>query len=1250
MCTRTKTQETINKKRTMGLTDFWTLFKDDGHLAASVVPTADRGKIIADTDVVFIDTAFLLTTGSLKLGTSKSFMYYSDQADQNFFDNMPPHTRLPLTLGDCVIYVVEFIKRIVKTRPSVKHIIFGVDNHMHVPITKRATWADRDFGQRDTLHEPYSRSDKTLHFELMTALLNNTGATRQEPIGKSISFTTSLLTNVLTDRYTRPLFISLLFQGVAAALNNYSFDNRALTIFVMHPIVDFVSKKYMENKWSFKDGNMTPMYCTDGLAIGEADIQLLWVLHSMRMNKYTLEFFANDSDNIMIALLHLCHMNRVTPVFGASNNMLMWMSDERVIDVVKLYNIIPVVFESLQLQGMNTATKTRHWCLKFIELCMLVYKTDYYHNIMGVTSSTPSLNRIIKHLSKLPHRFIVTSPIEFTYVANDWYPTAVTFNHAHLMEMHYYVIQLSDLTSIQKVKAAQIADRPPVMTPAVIAEYWEKFLTGINTPRSGSIGGDFAYLVDAFNMSNNVKQHLGRIYNIEQFISFAQGLASAYTGTPHPFESDHTGITSNATGDTYAMFVHTPELLVKPVFTGRQLGDADAFMLDVAYPVRAETTISAANKERARNFDALFNLRTKNGLVFPGEYTKQAQSSRSAMIEWVICYWTWGHGRLFDPTGASAIKTDRTLVLNDGVLKVRNTRQLSDLLMVAGYDVQFTENRPEVDWLRWPWPTDEQDTINANILTDMSSVEVSYIIGNDDNREPINFARMLGAMNITLYPELSLGDNARRHMVEDMMNHIKLIHGMRAVSILTTYPEITCDIIKSFCKNAFVCTVDGTDIQLSANANLLFIKHVAAYISKRNATDTRVLESLDNITIARGTKSPMVFIPVIVQRRIYPFTSTGIPSGMPTTYQFAQIPHIVLTVDDNGKDGTTPVYREVLFVNDTNVTSGIISSKDNIANATLLYYKTLSYLAPENGRVIEQHGVLPIKYAPLVEYTHNFMYNLQDPYILSGSLDVCSYALPLLGGGISRRTWYNSFAGIMHVFREYMEASFQSAMEFKLVESMYLDYLVKSKIRENHDVKWLVTYTKQKKYTFFAREFLTVYINNPHSKYADFGLDISKCIAPVTILAAVPPSTALTWPIAALMGNNIFTIGTADPDTEQMGTFMQHRNTVAVIKKLSQLIPNIQGLYCSLSEISSGAVDAAAAADGVTGVITADLYFDRWPKHIFFLYVYKIIADMYVEFGTDNMSIEQFYSNPLIIVERWENVFVCKVNFNYIVK
>ena len=744
----------------MGLVNFSQLLEDDEWLGKGKIPMhSDLGRIylgdrlLNNTNTLFIDVAFLLTSGrDMKFGTEHPFMYDTTDTDANNFRkqkdddrelaaNDPaeykrqkalrvdePPVKLsypPLTLSNIADYMISFMNRLFKSRRSLQNIVFGVDNHVHVPITKLREWNARDYGSvgtyesapfefREQMRAPFSRSDEAF----ITNLINLLEDGKHEDfdlqiLGLTFTRASPKLDAFLTDRYVRPYFISLLFRLVYERLqDNMTFD-KDVSVFVMHPIFDFGTLEsnrvdFAPNFWKFSKGELIDKLSDDALYIGEADIQMLWLLETKLKNKpVVVEVFSDDSDNVMILLNYYIRQaelgnNNVARVF-------LWNSDERCMRMKYLYeSVIPAMINNKNLHDrvsildQNATTINNNKI--FVELCMAFFKNDYYDDLQGTSATIPKLKNIVNTLSKISDKSSIGFRGNrcFTYAENK-----IVFNHLNLMRLRQVIALCLLLKPELKKDTAEVKNSKNEYNKLVMG-----LLTG---PRNylNSVSGIFApkqfdELVNGFDLPIAIKEAivskkaeiLSKVLYMSQMEAHLQYLCTAFVENNKAYDvfgKDMHNLKKCEPSREKLYFMRLYDETPTVTFIDREVRDRGE--AGIFYQTRRENDGSIADRQKCQDVNFVNSLMAKINTVFFGEFSPISLSQFASMFEWVMVYWTVGYFPCFSKQHLTLNPIDNEKKSFSSINIAFNTEnddsiQMNKLLVAAGYNINQVSVNP----------------------------------------------------------------------------------------------------------------------------------------------------------------------------------------------------------------------------------------------------------------------------------------------------------------------------------------------------------------------------------------------------------------------------------------------------------------------------------------------------------------------------------------------------------------------------
>lgn len=749
----------------MGLVNFSQLLEDPEWLQGAKIPMhSDSGKqfltkMMNSTNTMFVDLAFLLTSGrDMHFGSAYPFIYdYSDNdanrvhkekladREQAALDpeeyrkrkaneaKKPKLAYLPISMNDLADYMVEFISKNFKNRPSMSNMVFGVDNHVHVPITKVREWHYRDYGTngsyetsrgefKDQLRAPFSRSDEAFVSNLINLIhTGNFSEFNQQVLGMTFTRNSPRLDDMLTDRYIRPYFVSLLFTlvydklEIASIAKDIKFEQEA-TVYVMHPLFNFATLgtgdvQFFPNVWHFESNQIIDKNVSDdGLYIGEADIQLLWFLETKLINMpVVVEVLSDDTDNVMLMMTYYI---RHLDYFGNLNmaaRLFLWTSDERCLRMKYMFeHTIPKTMAAKSL-SYNPKDKENFTiidnilnCNKlFVELCMAFFKNDYYDNIQGVSATVPKFNYVVNTLSELFLRHESYLRSDRRCFSFDLEESRIIFDHLNLQSLRY-MIALTLLLKPEYKSDSKSKKEEKQIHNNFLRNLLEKVVT------DKKYLGDNDLLVKQLNafieelkLPNAVKDVLSKqtkdiaenVLYETQIVAHIQNVCAAYAENDTSYDvfgEDTPGLDICEPTKESIYFMRFYDEVEKVNFRNRMIREKEKKAQFVNRSIGSDKEIDAV--KNCLDVEYIENAVSKVGGIFFGELNDKMLSRFASMFEWVLTYWTVGHFPCFSKQHS----TDKMIENSDEDIKISrntilNTVQGAPLLLGAGYLIDYVQ-------------------------------------------------------------------------------------------------------------------------------------------------------------------------------------------------------------------------------------------------------------------------------------------------------------------------------------------------------------------------------------------------------------------------------------------------------------------------------------------------------------------------------------------------------------------------------
>jgi hypothetical protein len=226
-----------------------------------------------------------------------------------------------------------------------------------------------------------------------------------------------------------------------------------------------------------------------------------------------------------------------------------------------------------------------------------------------------------------------------------------------------------------------------------------------------------------------------------------------------------------------------------------------------------------------------------------------------------------------------------------------------------------------------------------------------------------------------------------------------------------------------------------------------------------------------------------------------------------------------------------------------------------LTRLTTYYHATLPYTQTAEGRVTYRNWNAgnrgkPLPYAEVIKNESNSdaMAN-----ILSPSMDVCDYGLPLLRHGISARTWARLFVPLLKVFRKHMQSCFEAFINWKIQFSVYLKKIAFA-VRREDVIKWRTLESNND--PFFVK-----YMISRKQPPATDTVPIISRFGRQDSLA----SYRMSWAFAVLVADNPVVPVEDLADYDSLETTLQDPLNRTLLAKLAISLPSCLNMYVSVS-------------------------------------------------------------------------------------
>jgi len=1269
----------------MGLIHFNELFNSDNMLGLAKIPF-DKPEgaeilknIMGQTTIAFVDLTFLLTSGrSMQFGTGAAFI--TDPSDKDLLkaqkasaasitnnnnedteDISEDDANLkgaypPLTMDNLADYMIDFVDALAKSRPSLKNIIFGTDNHVHVPVTKLREWHHRDYHKnytyeshdgtlRHELRGPFSRTDEGLISNLVDLLEHNdTDAFRQQLLGLTFTRADPMLDAFLTDRYIRPFFVSLLFQLVhqklTAAQERRKITlarGRKLTVFIMHAVYNFAgfcnkSKiKFLPNVYEFEGGkDGIDSYATDdGLHIGEADIQFLWMLEKIGKNKSeSVELLCNDSDLLMIILNYYIK----TKEDGAY--ILVWLSDTKCIRAKFMYShVIP---------NLMKAKKLPERPLLFFELCLCFFKNDYYDQPFGMVASITRFNAFLTELGK----YYDAKPNENRFLDSDCIVysddgSMITFKHMTIFNLRLIMLLMYIRQTLKKNESPeeeQLIKRYLDMLIDKIDEgdehqvytelqelHWKRYINKMNVPLTiknaiqRSIDDNPEAVVYPSEMTALLQRYGARfVQNDEKLDIFERDFPNL-----NKVEPNHEKLWFWSISDDYGCIDGgvAERLSAREIDDGKGRGggdDTSPFLEDEDLEMREQGNDEYEQTvKRCKSVKSISDVLSGTRMVFAGELNAIALSSFAGMFEWLVTYWNIGYYEcaskqmpILRGVEVNPIIDDEDILMKLNTRADKNNAQFWPLLRIANYGLVTCACGNDMKVIvQMKRDSDNKKMVYVdNVVVDFNE---RGLTGNDPQIEYVRDAGTVIRKSGVLFVHNEHVNKAENNIHDVLMKLAKVcLFRMINLVLVTTNAAWIDDFTAEYEKHCLgIKTKEGAMIQLCADEHLIFKLAAAKFCIARHVMEP--FYSTAKQQTLNGVSSLVLFTPTMVASNMDNTVNVGGTEFQNSRDDVYPDTFETRVFEDTDKETVTSAgERDLLGEFDTCFFAGLIfpskleasvkSAQDSVRFLTTSAYKTLSHSHPFTGtRVVHSQHIV----SAITEYDATFKKALHTnatgmvpaaqlidvpSMILSDSLDVNDYALPLLKFSIDDAVWKEVTCNIVRIFQKPMEVAFFTFMEWKCNQSIYLRFLLYRNVRNKKTQTWRNT-------LFMVPLF--------------FGFPKMTALPPwkrVDKLAAVTKGPLKFWATFAMAyldlegKNDVYRVSEVN-NLRYCVDAMDLEDNMP-LRMMCKYIPLCNGLYANIRKTN----------DEENHVIT--LFFKKWPEHLFFHYIYHTFITLYEDF------------------------------------
>jgi hypothetical protein len=1298
----------------MGLVHFNELFNHDNLLGNAKVPFdkpegAEILKTITQsTSVMFVDLTFLLTSGrDMKFATPDAFV--TDRSDKDLLerqkakpkdveeteDQEEPKSNLngsypPMSIDDLVEYLYAFIQNMINTRPLLTTIVFGTDNHVHVPVTKLREWHYRDYHKNSTyetydgtlrheLRGPFSRTDEGLISNLLNLLEEkDTESFKQQILGLTFTRADPMLDAFLTDRYIRPFFISLLFERFFSAETTVNLPaNKSLKVFVMHAIYNFSAFcnsdeiKFHPNMCTYSniDKKTNKKYDTtdDGLHIGEADLQFLWMLDTklaIKQNPPFVELLSNDSDMFLIMMNY--YYKNSKNILGCPY-VFIWLSDTRLIRTKHMFTTaIPSMMKNFKLPDVITSSL-------FIELCLCFFKNDYVDSPSGLVASIPkfkatlaALGDLFEELRKRNNQDVLKRNAISYKIQNG--ATEIVLDHFKLMQLRQILmlIGMNLVTkkedqmfkqalenTIKKVLTVKTIKDLVVATEGILTATWIQFINKLKMPAS----------IKTNLISKGLEDTIDNIIYPLQMTHSLQSLCAQYLDNNQNFdifgkdsanfeyiEPSTSNIWFMSVSDDYGCKgnnIHRGESMINR-HVNNPNDDRTVAFIDVNEQDDLEDDDDGANEihETCSKMKKIQETINSTKMLFPGELHPVSLSAFAAMTEWIVVYWNFGYYECFSKQMRVGVDVNTDVKNINQDMTIENTAdtdntQMWRLLRLAHYKMttlQCEGATAQICQLK-------RDTAIKNIShikREITKVVVSARKGDKDAyafvKDQSTVLRRSGMLFIK-----PIGDS----ILTTQLSRLAKVCLFRLITLTNTQPMWINQYAEQYERLKYEFTIKKGQTQ--ENTEVYPDEHLVLKIAiARLTTENNLIEPACNYIKTlkiQGKDKPGTTVL---------FTPTCVTSNMDNTVDLAgseiyrtrdKIDEAIFRIDVGSTGGKQEDAfmgeRDIIGELDTCAFTGVILStqtvptdksiEDAAAATAFGAHINLGFSHPFTGtRVVSSLQTIMattgqnVTMREFIEANKYVMKQrvadeLANSRLLSCSVDVTDYALPLLKLRIDDDSWRDSTSNILKVFREPMQTSFFTFMDWKCNQSIYLRFLLKQNIRNNKTQKWrdnlfLVP-------AFFQQPSNSFVPINSVAKLSDITKGKTKywgCF-PMAFIDCQGKMKAVT---NANSADFVYLVNEMNMKTNHP------------LRLLSDYMPLGHGIYVNIKQ------NTETASDTEDESFTVSLFFKKIPEHIFVHYIYYTFVRLYEEYMSlilqtlqrQPPNFSQFITNPYMLV------------------
>lgn len=843
----------------MGLAGFSLLFNEP-HLSDSkfAIPLTDEdrireaqdtvGTVIDNTDVIFVDAMYMLLGGTDNaFATGKKF----------YFNRTGDVAAPPMTMQQLALYVHVLMTQLIATRPKARYVFFGVDNHVHVPVTKHREWGRRSYTAANDnarfyaggLKSPFSRNEEALAFSIIDFATEHAGdkrGIRDSILGLTFTRSGPLLHALLQDRNTRPIFMSLLFERVFGLLVDDegarpTLKTSVVDIVLLHPIFNFRCKNAAEDSEVLLPNGMrlikqlndtpatvTPFVSTDSFHIGEADLQYAGLLRYVNNPHAQIEVLSDDTDLVIITLLA-----------DDGPAVIQWMSDQRVVDLkwLRAKAIPEFMREKVWAEGEN------EWAVRlFILLTLVVFGNDFYDNPTNIGSTAANFVEAVSLFGKLG-----LTKDELKALGDNWiFPGAdgLTFDMSFMIRVtravyyHFVTMKRKGVEAAAALRrVTQILRNKRVFTDygtRDLADAWTEYIGrpskfGGYHPVSAikvDLDGDTDFILKYRDIvSQNAQGSDG--FQLKLFVDICtpQQMVAFTHNVVAMFDIDNPDFSAAVAAEkTIQIFETMPPplegfplpVLMPQGFVHREMTEERGLQLKDPKTIYAQLGADGDPSASKATAQVIFReFEHSNAIAkrvfFPGDMSLPSLFARAGMMQWVVCYWMYG----FHPSASK-----------QSTIKVREVDAL--LTQFTQFDIGSFDRVPGDDGRR----------------------EYKFYMERETQMAPLI---MLGGHRL-FYEEIAPREFRLRHIVRTC-NH-ELIHGLWSLfndypgdTLLVTMvpPRSSISIPEARIKDNLYTTLDATGLYI-------LLEDVVADAQYTPGMDPELLHVRDCLVSLRTTR------------------------------------------------------------------------------------------------------------------------------------------------------------------------------------------------------------------------------------------------------------------------------------------------------------------------------------------------------------------------------------------------------------